>query len=162
MDFLARVNICIGFIEFLDLSCFRNRVYSRLRVDRKGNVVVTFITEVRTVKISSVAHRRTTVDRMAGHRKLDRRRDDLCAGGLRRRAPDIFRNASARRRSRCSTRALNRGDSAVCESHFNATLPTACPRVIPFRDCSFSVGGLLTTYRRAYQGGDFLSCHSYL
>ena len=27
--------------------------------------------------------RRTTADRMAAHRKLDRRRDDLCADGLR-------------------------------------------------------------------------------
>ena len=95
-------------------------------------------------------------------RKSDRRRDDLCAGGLRKRAPDIFRNASARRRSRYITRALNRGDSAVCESHFKATLPTARPRVIPFHDCFCSGGGLLTTYRRAYQGGDLLSCHSYL
>ena len=32
--------------------------------------------------------RRTTGDRMAAHRKSDRRRDDLCAGGLRRCAVD--------------------------------------------------------------------------
>jgi hypothetical protein len=68
--------------------------------------------------------RRTTADRVPAHRKSDRRRDDLCEGGLRKNTSDIFRNASARRRSRCSTRALNRGDSAVCESHFNATLPS--------------------------------------
>ena len=30
--------------------------------------------------------RHTTGDRMAAHRKLDRRRDDLCGGGLRKRA----------------------------------------------------------------------------
>src|SRR5262245_26343796 len=81
---------------------------------------------------------------------------------------DIFRNASARRRSRCNTQALNRGDSAVCESHFSAKVPTGYPcielwlNVIPFQDCSCCGGGLLATYWRAYQSGDVLSCHSYL
>src|SRR6266550_6937350 len=32
---------------------------------------------------------------MAAHRKLDRRRDDLCAGGLRKRAYHFLRNAAA-------------------------------------------------------------------
>src|SRR5436190_23449654 len=32
--------------------------------------------------------RRTTGDQMAAHRKLDRRRDDLCAGGLRKRVSE--------------------------------------------------------------------------
>ncbi len=40
--------------------------------------------------------------------------------------------------------------------------PLRVPGVIPFRDCFCTGGGLLTSYRRAYQGGDFLSRHSYL
>src|SRR5262249_8232401 len=81
---------------------------------------------------------------------------------------DIFRNASARRRSRCNTQALNRGDSAVCESHFSAKLPTGCScielwlNVIPFHDCSCCGGSLLATYWRAHPSGDCLSCHFYL
>src|SRR5262245_43016977 len=81
---------------------------------------------------------------------------------------DISHHASARRRSRCNTQALNRGDSAVCESHFSAKLPIGCPcielwlNVIPFQDCSCCGGGLLATYWRAYQSGGVLSCHSYL
>src|SRR5260370_13580876 len=69
-----------------------------------------------------------------------------------------FRNASARRRSRCSSRTLNGGDSAVCESHFKATPPTARPRVIPFHDCFCSGGGFLTTYRRGLPGRSFFFC----
>ena len=75
---------------------------------------------------------------------------------------NVHRIFFARPRSRYGTHALNRGDPAACESHFNATLPTGLWfNVIPFHDCSCSGGDLLTTYRRAYQGGDCLSCHPY-
>jgi hypothetical protein len=42
------------------------------------------------IKNDSGAILRSGAEAMAAHRRLDRRRDDLCAGGLRKRAQGLF------------------------------------------------------------------------